>query len=562
MHVLGLSCHYHDAAACLVSDGRVVAAAQEERFDRRKNSPDLPIHAVNACLQIGEVTLDDLDAVAFYEKPFLKLERVILSHLRAYPRSRQTFVRTLPPWLDDRLVLPLALRRELGYRGPVYFLKHHLSHSASSFLASPFERAAVLTADGVGEWATTTTGTGEGTRIELDRELRFPDSLGLLYTAVTTYLGFRALSGEGKVMALADYGEPAYRDRFREIVQVADDGAIHVDPEYFGFLEGGRMYSDRFVETFGPAREPEGELTDHHRDMAATLQRTLEDAVLAMARSLQERTGMTRLCLAGGVFLNVSVNSRVLRETPFEELFIQPAAGDAGGALGAALQAYHSLSGDEERQPPEDTFLGPDYPMSRIRRVVRTGGAPFEELEPGELAEKVAERLERGQIVGRFEGRMEFGPRALGHRSILASPCDPGMRDRLNREIKHRELFRPYGVSVLRERVGEFFDFDGDSPYMLLVAPARPDLAGRIPSALHVNGTSRLQTVTAEGDAPYHAILDAFRRRTGVPMVINTSFNDRGEPIVCTPEDAYDCFRRTGLDALAIGPFLVDGGGG
>lgn len=561
MRVLGLSCHYHDAAACLVQDGRVVAAAQEERFNRAKNCADFPLAAINFCLQEADCTLEDVDRVVFYEKPFLKLERVVVSHLRAWPRSRGTFLRTLPPWLQDRLIVPLSLRRDAGYEGPVHFIHHHLSHAASAFLSSPFEQAAILTADGVGEWATATRGTGRGHHIELLDELRYPHSLGLVYTAVTTHLGFHALTGEGKVMALADFGEPRYLPQLEEMVRIGKDGAIRVDPRAFPLVQGDRMYGPRFVEVFGPPRDPEADpqVDRHYRDLAASLQAFLEKVLVTMARDLQERTGLRKLCLAGGIFLNVAANSRILEQTDFDELFIQPGAGDAGGALGSALYLYHTLSGADRSWRMDHAYLGPGASPRAMRRVLVNAGASFRELTDAEMAPEVARLLDRGDTVGWYQGRLEFGPRALGHRSILADPRSPTMKDHLNQVVKNREWFRPYGVSVLRDRVGEYFEFEGASPYMLQVAQARPRLADRIPSALHVNGTSRLQTVTAEHNGLYHDVVAAFADRTGVPMIINTSFNGRGEPIVCSPEDAWGCFTRLPLDHLAMGPFLVSG---
>ncbi len=558
MNVLGLSCYYHDAAACLVQDGRITAAAQEERFDRVKASAEFPENAINFCLQRAGMTIDDVDAIAFYEKPFLKLERLIISHLRAWPRSRATFLRTIPPWLQDRLIVPLTLRKQLAYDGEVHFVPHHLSHAASSFLASPFDEAAVLTADGVGEWATTTLGQGSGTQLQLIAELRYPHSLGLLYTAATTWLGFRALRGEGKVMALADFGQPRLLEQFQRHIAVADDGSFQVDPAFLSVVEGDRMYGPAFLSAFGEPRAPGSELTDHHRDVAASLQRLLELVMERMCRHLHERTGHTRLCLAGGVCLNITATSRVMERTPFEQIFIQPAAGDAGGALGAALYLTHAL-GTVERGPAMDSAaLGPSFSPAQLRRALKTQRASFRELPDDQLVTEVARRIEQDQVVGWFQGRMEFGPRALGQRSILANPCSPHMKTQLNAKVKHREEFRPYGVSVLLERAAEFFHSDHPSPYMLQVAQVRRAMAERIPGALHVNGSSRLQTITREHNGLYYDLVQAFAARTGVPMVINTSFNDNNEPIVCTPLDAWRCFQGTQMDSLVLGNLLVD----
>jgi carbamoyltransferase len=556
MPVLGLSCHYHDSAAALCEGGHILGAAHEERFDRQKGSAGLPVQAINALLQQAGLTLDDVPVVAFYEKPFRKLERVIISHLRAWPQSLPTFLDTLPPWLEDRLVLPLALQRELGYRGELVYLPHHLAHAASAFLPSPFEEAAILTADGVGEWDSTTMGVGRGNDIELKWKLSYPDSLGLLYTAITTWLGFRPLRGEGKVMALAEFGEPALMDSLREIVTVREDGSFRLDRRAFAMVEGDRMFGPAFVERFGPPRERGAPIEDQHRAMAATLQRLLEDIVLRMARHLHQQTGMTRLCIAGGVGLNITATSRILEDTPFEDLYIQPAAGDAGGALGAAL--YQALRAGGERETMRSAALGPEFGDRECRRALLTAGLEPVELEREQLLERVASLIHQDHIVGWFQGRLEYGPRALGQRSILANPCNPDMKDILNARVKHREPFRPYGVSVLRRGVGQFFEPDRDSPFMLQVAQVLPEAAERIPAAVHINGTSRLQTVTHELNGIYAELIEAFERVSGVPMVINTSFNDNDEPIVCSPDDAVRCFQRTELDALVLGPWLVE----
>ena len=556
MVVLGISCHYHDAAAALVDGGCILACAQEERFDRSKGSPELPVQAVNACLQHADLILDDVDCVAFYEKPFRKLERVLMSHLRAWPRSFATFRATMPAWLDDRLVLPLVLNRELGYRGKVRYLPHHLSHAGSAFLPSPFDRAAILTADGVGEWATTCLGYGQDNAIQLHHQLSYPHSLGLLYTAVTTWLGFRALRGEGKVMALAEYGEPSLLSELEAIVDVRDDGSFALDERACTMVEGDRMYGPAFVERFGPPRAPDEPILDRHRDMAASLQRLLERILVAQARHLHALTGAPALCMAGGVALNITATSRVLEETPFEDLFIQPAAGDAGGALGAAL--FCALSAGGQRHPMRSAALGPCYTPSQQRRALLVAGLEPIQLPREELNGRVAQLILQDRIVGWFEGRMEFGPRALGQRSILANPCNPHMQDILNSRVKHREPFRPYGVSVLRRAVGDWFEPDRDSPFMLQVARVRPEVRQRIPAVVHVNGTTRLQTVTPDLNPSYCALIEAFEAASGVPMVINTSFNDNDEPIVCTPEDAVRCFTTTQLDALVLGDLIVE----
>jgi carbamoyltransferase len=555
--VLGVSCHYHDSAAAIVRDGEVVAAAQEERFDRVKYSHVFPVNAISFCLQQADLLPQDLDCVAFYEKPFLKFARVLIGHLRSYPFSLPNFMQMMPAWLDERLSFPITLRDRLDYRGEVFYLKHHLSHAASSFLVSPFEEAAILTVDGIGEWASTSYGFGRGTDIRVLKELHYPNSLGLLYAIVTTYLGFPVFVGEGKVMALASFGKPTFLDQFRQFVQAREDGSFRLDPAYFAFNRGTRMYTRRFVDLLGPPKDPDEEFTQRHFDIAATLQHVTEEALLAMARQVHRVTGMKKLCAAGGVFLNVVANSRILRETPFEEIFIQPAAGDAGGALGAAAYVHHSLRGNPRQRVLRNAYLGPAYPEHHLRRLLENAGVAYRELPEEELLPLVASRIAAGKIVGWFQGRMEFGPRALGARSILADPRVPDMKEVLNQRVKHREWYRPYGVAVLEEESADWFDLDAPSPYMLLIGNARNGVAERVPAAVHVDGTCRLQTVTDADNGLYYRLIREFRRQTGIPMVINTSFNLQ-EPIVCTPEEAFACYSRTEMDGLVMGNFFVE----
>ncbi|HOU54352.1 MAG TPA: carbamoyltransferase N-terminal domain-containing protein [Myxococcota bacterium] len=560
MTVAGLSAFYHDSAACVAGNGGLLVAAQEERLDRVKGSAAFPGRALDACLQAAGITIMDVDEIAFYEKPFLKFERMLADHLRAFPFSYASFRRTMPAWLGERLVLPLVLRRNLGWERPVRFVTHHLAHAASAFLVSPFEEAAVLTVDGVGEWTTTAWGIGRGTSIEIREEIRYPDSLGLLYTAVTTWLGFEANRGEGKVMALGGFGRPVLLDRLRQVAGLRPDGSFRLDQSFFRFERGGVMWSPRFEREFGPPRVPGSDLGERYLDMAASLQALLEEAMLALARHVHERTGLRRLCMAGGVALNCAANGRILEETPFQEVFVQPAAGDAGAALGAAAVIRHCVHGLPREVVMRDAFLGPEYPVSRMRRALAARGLPTTEVPPEEMQRRVADRIASGAVVGWFQGRMEFGPRALGHRSILADPRNPAMKDILNARVKHREPFRPYGASVLAEETGAWFERDTESPFMLFAVRVRPEQRSRVPSALHVDGTCRHQTVTPESDPLYHGLIRQFHGLTGVPMVINTSFNDNNEPIVCTPEDAVACFLKNDLDVLALGPFLVEKG--
>ncbi len=558
--VLGISCYYHDAAAALVRDGRVIAAVQEERFDRVKYSNVFPINAINYCLQAADISIDDVDHVAFYEKPFLKLARVLVGHLRSWPFSLKNFLDMMPEWLEYKLTFPLRVKSDLGFDGDVLFFKHHLSHAASAFYVSPFQQAAVLTVDGIGEWASASYGRGSGTDLSIHKVLDYPHSLGLLYAIVTTYLGFPVFIGEGKVMALAAYGKPRFREDFGAFMRIRADGSFSLDERYFNFNRGAKMYTRRFVDLLGPERAPDAEFEEHHKDVAATLQAITEEVLVAMATHVHRQTGLRHLCCAGGVFLNVMANSRIVKETPFEEVFIHPAAGDAGAALGAALYATHGLLGKPRTFVMKHAYLGPSFTETRIARVLDAEGVSYRRLEEAALAEYVAEQVASGKIVGWFQGRLEWGPRALGARSILADPRNPGHRDYLNQKVKLREWFRPYGVAILEEQVAEFFDLEVASPYMLLVGRAKEEKRHLIPSALHVDGTCRLQTVTAEDNGAYHAVVRAFHRRTGIPMIINTSFNLQ-EPIVCTPEEAFDCFKRARIDVLAMGPFVVEKAG-
>ena len=557
MYVLGLSCYYHDSCAVLLRDGVVVAAAQEERFNRDKYSPVFPIQAVNHCFQEAGITIYDVDEVAFYEKMFLKFERTILSHIGGFPFTLRNFVETLPLWLKERLAVPYYVEEELRFKKPLWFVKHHLSHAASSFFSSPFPRAAFLTVDGVGEYACASYGVADGSELSLRKELHYPHSLGLLYAIVTAFLGYRVFAGEGKVMALAELGEPSHLEQFRRIVDVRDDGSFRLDLAYFSFNRGEKMHNRRFEELFGPARTEDGELTDRHRSIACSLQRFTEEILLKMARHVHRVTGEDSLCLAGGVFLNVTANSRIRNETPFRDVFIQPAAGDAGAALGAAAYVSHTILGVPRPPPLRSCALGGGYTNRQVEIVLRNKRTKYRQLGPEQLISEIADRLATGQVVGWFQGRMEFGPRALGNRSILAHPGLPEMKDRLNLVIKRREAYRPFAASVLREHVGDWFEGVGDSPFMLEVGRLRQDKAGRIPAVTHVNQTTRVQTLTREENGIYHELVTAFHERTGIPMVLNTSFNE-DEPIVRTPAEALRCYEETGMDCLVMEQLLVE----
>jgi carbamoyltransferase len=557
VNVLGISAFYHDAAACLMRNGVVVAAAQEERFTRKKHDADFPIHAIRYCLEAGRLLVDDLDAIGFYEKPFIKFKRLLFSQIAGFPRSWRAFLRSMPSWLHQKLVIPSLIREELQYDGPVYMIEHHLSHAASAFLVSPFSEAAVLTVDGVGEWSTASWGRGSGSGIDLFREIRFPHSLGLLYTAFTGYLGFKVNSAEYKVMGLAPYGVPRFERELRELIEIADDGSFRLNMEYFAYHYGLEMTTKRFHRLFGgPPREPEGPLEQRHRDIAASVQRVTEEVMLKMAGHLHRETGLYDLCLAGGVALNCVANGRILREGPYRRLFIQPAAGDAGGALGVAAFLQHNLFEVPRREVMRHAFLGPAYERDEIRAFLRVKGAVFEELDEASLLGMTAQAIAEQQVVGWFQGRMEFGPRALGARSILADARNPENRDRVNLKIKFRESFRPFAPAVLAARANEFFELEHESPFMGLVAQAR-DGQRLLPATTHVDGSARVQTVDAETNPLFARLLQAFERLTGTPVLINTSFNVRGEPIVCSPADALRCFLSTGMDLLVIDHFVL-----
>lgn len=557
MNILGISCYYHDSAAVLVQDGRITAAVQEERFTREKNTPAFPVNAINYCVQAGGITFDDVDYVVIHEKPFLKFARVILSHLRAYPFSISNFLSTVPNWLKERMSLPLLIEEELGYKGKVLFVKHHLSHEAAAFLASSFESAAIFTADAVGEQATTTIGHGRANKIKVFNEMIYPDSLGLLYTAFTTYLGFSAHRGEGKVMGLAAYGEPKYIDEFRDLYDIAPDGSFRVKESFFGFNKGRRMFSRKLIKKFGSPRKRDDEITQRHKDIAASLQFFLEEILIKIANDLYDKTKEEALCLSGGIFLNCVANAKILKHTPFKKIFIQPAAGDSGGALGAALYVHNTLLDNPRREVMEHAYLGPDFPERKIKIILSNTDLVVEELDEDLIIERAANSISQGKIIGWFQGRSEFGPRALGNRSILANPCIPDIKDTLNNKVKHREEFRPFAPSVLEEASGEYFDLNVTSPFMLLAPDVKESEKDKIPGIVHADGTARVQTVSKKTNPIYWALIEKLGRLTGVPMVLNTSFNLRGEPIVNSPEDAIDCFQRSNLDHLVIERFFV-----
>ena len=585
MRILGISAFYHDSAAALIEDDRIVAAAQEERFTRKKHDPGFPGHAIQYCLSESGTGLRDVDRVVFYDKPFLKFERLLETYLTFAPRGFTSFRMAIPLWLREKLFLKGLLQKELrkidgngSWNEELLFSEHHLSHAASAFFPSPFDEAIILTMDGVGEWATTSAAVGSGNSIEVRNEIHFPHSLGFLYSAFTYYTGFKVNSGEYKVMGLAPYGEPKYTDKiFDHLIHVKADGSFRLDLSYFNYCAGLTMTSERFHELFGgPPRRPDELLTPYHMDLAASIQAAIEQIVLRLTRSLRKEAGIKNLCLAGGVALNCVANGKILRDGQFEQIWIQPAAGDAGGALGAALAGYHMQLGHKRKAAGDamkGSFLGPAFTQEEIESRLTKCGARYELLEDTALIATCAEDLAQAKAVAWFQGRMEFGPRALGNRSILGDPRSPTMQKTLNLKVKYRESFRPFAPSVLRERVSEWFEMDADSPYMLLVADVvksrRREMTAdekalfgidklnvprsEIPAVTHVDYSARVQTVHEDTNPRYYALLSAFERKTGCPVLVNTSFNVRGEPIVCTPEDAFRCFMGNELDILAVG---------
>ena len=586
--ILGISAYYHDSAAALIEDGIITTAVQEERFSRVKHDASFPSAAIAECLRHSGIELKDVDYVVFYDKPLLKFERLLETYLSVAPRGIRSFIAAMPIWLREKLFLKQMLRRELAELGGLskeelprlMFSQHHLSHAASAFFASPYSNAAVLCLDGVGEWATTSAWRGADNRLDGLWELQFPHSLGLLYSAFTYYCGFQVNSGEYKLMGLAPYGEPKFANQIREhLIDIKPDGTFRLDMAYFDYAQGLRMTSERFHRLFGkPPREPESALDQHYMDVASSIQQVTEDIVLALASTLQRETGERNLCMAGGVALNCVANGRVLRESGFESLWIQPAAGDAGGALGAALGLWHEyLAKPRTPQEPDGmngSLLGPEYALADMRAAATAEGLTINELDDDALAEEVAGRIDNGEVIGWFQGRMEFGPRALGARSIIGDPRSPEMQSRINLKIKFRESFRPFAPAVLEERCADWFDLDAPSPYMLLVAPVAESKRTNehangnglerlkvrrsgIPAVTHVDYSSRVQTVDGRWNPKFRDLLAAFEKRTGVPVLVNTSFNIRGEPIVCTPSDAVRCFLKTGMDTLVLGNLVV-----
>lgn len=583
-NILGISAFYHDSAACLVRDGDIVAAIQEERFTRKKHDADFPRLAAKECLKIGGISASDLNYVVFYDKPLLKFERLLQTYVTTSPSGFTSYAKALPLWLKEKIWIPDAIRNELNFEGEILFTEHHQSHAASAFYPSPFERAAILTIDGVGEWTTNSLGLGEGNYFSLLKDIKFPHSLGLLYSAFTYFTGFKVNSGEYKVMGLAPYGEPKYVKAIRDnLIDLKEDGSFHLNLAYFDYMAGLTMTNDAFAELFGgPRRKPESPLTQREMDLAKSVQVVIEEAMLRQAKFLHAETGAENLCLAGGVALNCVGNGHVLRNGPFKNLWIQPASGDAGGALGSALCVWYGYlknprKADGKRDSQKASLLGNEYSNEEVLDTLTEFGAVLREIPNAELFDRVADLIASEKVIGWFQGRMEFGPRALGGRSIIGDPRSTSMQSKMNLKIKFRESFRPFAPAVMREKVSEYFDIDCDSPYMLLVAPVKESrripmtveqskLFGiaklnvprsDIPAVTHVDYSARVQTVRKEEHPTFYSLLEAFYRKTGCAVLVNTSFNVRGEPIVCSPRDAYTCFMRTEMDCLVINNYLL-----
>ena len=590
MYILGISCYFHDAAAALLCDGQLVAAAEEERFTRKKHDYEFPEHAIHFCLRAAGIEAADLDYVVFFEKPFVKFERLLLSNMQTFPRSYRVFREAMVTWLSDKLWIKHHIQKRLGVPdSKLLFSEHHLSHAASAFFCSPYEEAAILTVDGVGEWATASLGVGKGTDIQLRQEIRFPHSLGLLYSAFTAFLGFEVNEGEYKVMGMAPFGSPRYVDKVYKLIRLGGDGSFELNMDYFSFhYSADQTFNHKFVELFGPPRDPHanfftpssgypvyfgdkpgnydelGRQNEYYADVAASIQAVIEEALLHMAQHAYQETGLKRLCMAGGVALNSVANGRILRETPFEEIYVQPAAGDGGGAIGAALYAYHMVLGKPRRFIMEHAYWGEEHGAGAVDTFLTEESIPYRRFDDEEkLLAHVVDRLQEGKVIGWFQGRFEWGPRALGHRSILADPRRADMKDIVNVKIKFREPFRPFAPSVLAERTEDYFVLPEavrhyPGRFMLYVVDVREDKRHILPAITHVDGTGRLQTVHQEVSPRYYRLIDTFGKATGVPVVLNTSFNLRGEPIVNTPQEAFNTFSRSGMDVLVLGDHVIE----
>ncbi len=568
MYILGISCFYHDSSACLLKEGIIVAAAQEERFTRKKHDTSFPINSIKYCLESQKITIAQIDYIGFYEKPFLKFERVLHQHLEMFPLSLKTFLSSLPSWINEKLRVPKIIKKKLGYKKDVLFIEHHLAHAASSFLASPFKKAAILTVDGVGEWTTTTYGLGEDKEITLLKEIKFPHSLGLLYSAITAYLGFSVNNSEYKVMGLSPYGimdknKNEYYSKLKQLIDLKEDGSYRLDLSYFVYYYKDRMPSQKICELFGgPIREKESELTQRHKDIAAALQMLYEEVLFKMLNHLYQETKCDHLILSGGCGLNSVANGKILRNTSFKKIWIQPDAGDGGASIGAALYIYNTILGKERKYVLKEAFLGPEYTASEIKTFLDQNGIKYSKFQNDkELIQKTAKLINENNVIGWFQGRMEWGPRALGCRSILSNASNPQMQDILNLKVKHREKFRPFAPVVCEDDALDFFECDQPVPdptdFMLMVYPIVKSKRKLIPAVTHVDGSGRLQSIRRAQNPRYYDLIKEFGKLSGVPILINTSFNIRGEPIVCSPYDAYKCMMGTGIDCLVMDKFLI-----
>jgi len=558
MNILGISCYYHDSAACLVKDGVLVAAAQEERFNMIKNSSDFPINAINYCIQKAEISFNQIDYVAFYEKPYLKFSRVVQDIVAKFPFSYGSFVRNMPQWLQDRLILPAVLKREFAYKGEVFFIPHHHAHAASCFLVSNFDEACIIINDGVGEFATSSIGYGKGKEIFITNQINYPDSLGLLYTTITTFLGFKANSGEGTTMALASFGNVTFVEQFEKIIQISDDGSYKLNQKYFSFNRRKRMYSKNLIKLFGQPRKQGTEYTQRDKDIAATLQYFIEKVLINQANNSFKSYNSDNLCLAGGVALNCVANQKILEQTSFKNVFIQPGAGDAGAAIGAAFYTYNIILGEDRKFVMNHAYFGPSYSDKEIEIAINSNMLQYIKYDDDELLNMVSDRIISNKTVGWFQGNLEFGPRALGNRSILVSAQNINMVEILNSRIKHREWFRPFAPIVKKEKAGDYFKMLSDSPFMLLAPEVLEDKKSVIPAVTHIDGTARTQTVDKQHNPLLWKLLDVHESKTGIPVIINTSFNLKGEPIVCKPEEAINDFLNSEMDCLVLGNYFIE----
>ncbi len=563
MYILGISCYYHDSAAALLKDGNIIAAAEEERFTRKKHDQTFPINAIAFCLEKAQITFDQIEYIAFYEKPILKFERLLMQHIAMFPFSYWSFYKAMPNWIVEKLRVPTTIRKKLKYsklkfKGETLFIEHHMAHAASSYLVSPYDEAAILTVDGVGEWTTTACGFAKNNEITLSEKIDFPHSLGLLYSAVTAYLGFKVNNDEYKVMGLAPYGKPAYYEQMKKLIDVKEDGSYALDMNYFTYHYKLKSISQKFIEEFGPARKPESQLEQQHKDMAASVQKMTEQVMFQMLNHLYNKTKCKNLCIAGGVALNSVANGKITKNTPFENIFIQPAASDAGTALGAALYVWHTILGNKREYIQTTSYFGPSFTTEEIKKFLDENKIVYTEYDEKEIPKKTAELINKNNVIGWFQGAMEWGPRALGNRSIISNATHPDMKDILNAKVKHREMFRPFAPVILQEKVHEWFEIDKDEEsFMLFVYPFKEEKRKFVPSVVHVDGSGRLQTINKEQNWRYYLVIREYEKLTGIPILINTSFNIRGEPIVCTPQQAYRCMMGTGIDYLVIDKFII-----